>query len=65
MLDFETVFQAVNAIGTVGVLIFFVYAFYKGHIISKPVMDDIVAATVVRVLDELDARYDHGPKRAK
>lgn len=53
MLDFNTVLQGINALGTIGVLLFFVYAFYKGHIISKPVMEDIVAQTVLHVLKQL------------
>jgi hypothetical protein len=47
--------QLINTAGVVGVLVFFVYAFYKGHIVSKPTLDNIIASTVRHVLRELRA----------
>jgi len=56
--EVELALQTINAAGVVGVLVFFVYAFYKGHIISKATLNDIIATTVRHVLAEL--RKDEG-----
>ncbi len=51
--EVELVLQTINTAGVVGVLVFFVYAFYKGHIVSKSMMENIIASTVRHVLAEL------------
>ena len=60
--------QVANGLGTLGVLIFLVLAFYRGDIVAKPVLDRIVKTYDDRIaelvgrfissLDRLDARMD-------
>jgi len=57
----SALFEAVNALGTVGVLIFMVIAFYRGDIIPKTVLDRILAVyekqmneLTNKILDKLD-----------
>ena len=53
MFDVDVVLGIVNTAGVVGVLAFVVFGFYKGHLISKVTLEDIVASTVRHVLEEL------------
>ena len=46
----DILLKLVNALGGVGVLIFLVVAFYRGELVSRKVIDEIVKAVVSEVL---------------
>jgi hypothetical protein len=46
----DILLKLVNAVGVVGVLIFLVVAFYRGELVSRKVIDEIVKAVVSEVL---------------
>lgn len=41
-ITYTTLLQAVNTFGVVAVLVFFMFAFYQGKIISKSILDRIL-----------------------
>jgi hypothetical protein len=47
------VLQLINSAGVVGTLLVFLFLFYKGHIVSRTVLEEIIASTVGKVLEEL------------
>jgi hypothetical protein len=53
MQEVDILLNAVNAVGVVGVLIFLVVAFYRGELVSRKVIDEIVKAVVAEVLETI------------
>ena len=57
----SVLFQAINALGVVGILGFMVIAFYRGDLVAKTMLDRILAvyeqhlaAMTERILERLD-----------
>lgn len=57
----SVLFQAINALGVVGILGFMVIAFYRGDLVAKSMLDRILAvyeqqlaAMTERILERLD-----------
>ena len=64
--ELSVLFQAINALGVMGILGFLVIAFYRGDLISKVVLDRILevyekqlAAMTERILKRLDDALEH------
>jgi hypothetical protein len=50
--------QIINAVGTMGLLIISLWAFYNGKVISKPVFDQLVEKLYKSQAVHIDARID-------
>jgi uncharacterized membrane protein len=48
------ILQLINTAGVLGLLVFFVYAFYTGEIISKKVLDKIIESYRQQTEDTLE-----------
>ncbi len=64
--ELSLLFQAINALGVVGILGFLVIAFYRGDLISKVVLDRILkvyetqlANMTERIMKRLDDALEH------
>jgi hypothetical protein len=55
LAEAQAVAQIINTVGVIGILVFLVVAFYRGDIISKPVLDKIMD----RFLGELNAKLQN------
>ena len=68
MSEFQAAATIAQSISVVAVLLFFVWAFYAGKIVSRPVVDELVKSLMAEVrqmfqeiLDEID--NGRGPKK--
>jgi hypothetical protein len=55
LAEAQAVAQIINTVGVIGILVFLVVAFYRGDIISKPVLDKIMD----RFWGELNAKLQN------
>lgn len=53
-MDLQQLLPLINTGGVVALLLFQALLFFRGDIISRKVLDDIITATVVRVLREME-----------
>lgn len=58
MSTIAEILQLVNTAGVLGLLVFFVYAFYTGEIISKKVLDKIIESYRQQTEDTFEKSLD-------
>ena len=57
LTQLQIVAQIANTLGTIGLLLFLVLAFYRGDLISKPVYDKMVDKLVEGFSKELERKF--------
>lgn len=53
MEEYSGVFELVDALGTVAILLFVLFGFVRGDILSGKVLQKTVSATVAEVLEQI------------
>ncbi|RLD07697.1 MAG: hypothetical protein DRI32_00400 [Chloroflexi bacterium] len=59
------IWSLIDTAGSFGVLLFFVVAFYRGDVIPKSVVNDIVSNAVSEIMFEVGERIDNLEKAEK
>jgi hypothetical protein len=63
LAEIELITKIAQNITTTGLLLFAVWAFYNGNIVSRATMEKIIAGIVAQITEKLDARFDEFGKK--
>lgn len=63
LTEIELITKIAQNITTTGLLLFAVWAFYNGNIVSRATMEKIIAGIVAQIKDELDEKFDDFGKK--
>ena len=63
LAEIELITKIAQNITTTGLLLFAVWAFYNGNIVSRATMEKIIAGIVAQITEKLDAKFDELGKK--
>lgn len=53
-MEFSDIVQTIDSLGTLGLLIVVLYAFWSGNLLSKKVYDELICSRDYKLLDKIE-----------